>query len=108
MVAITNTQTDFSDVIACTRNNFTAECQGNAFMVTINAPQLDLLYSWCQQTGQITERIIISLQSTKALLDTVQLLVNFANVLGQAIQLRAAHGVDVTLHALSDFRRMLQ
>ena len=77
-------------------------------MVTINAPQLDLLYSWCPHTGQITEQIIISLQPTKALLDTLQLLVNLANVLGQAIQLRAAQGVDVTLHVLSDFRRMLQ
>ena len=77
---------------------FTAECYGNAFMVTIYAPQLDLLHSWCIQTGQVTEQIIISLQPTKALLDTLKLLVNFANVLGQAIQPRATQDVDVTLH----------
>ena len=33
---------------------------------------LNLIFcSWCPQTGQITEQIVISLQPTKALLDTL-------------------------------------
>jgi len=68
-VAITNIQTDYSDVIAWTRSNIHVDCYGHAFMVTINL----IFSSWCPQTGQITdlEQSIISLQPTTVLLDTL-------------------------------------
>ena len=63
------------------------------------------MHSWLPQTGQITEQSTTSLQPTTVLLDTSQLLVNHAN---DQVCYAGVQDVDVTLHALPDFRSMVQ
>ena len=81
-VAITNIQTDWSDVIACTTakgTTFTAECYAHALMIRMNALQLDLLQlvptDW---TDYRTEYYII-VANYSAVRYFVQLLVKHAN-----------------------------